>query len=152
MIYYLIFVCLSLLSLWLAWKISVTDFKRRIIPDVYLFPLMLIGLIFVVFFPWICSVQESVLGAFFGYGLAMITGILFSKIRPDLDSPIGMGDIKMLSAGGLWLGVTGLSIALILSCIFGSAWGVYKKQKYIPFGPFFIASSFLTLIILRFLL
>lgn len=152
MFYYLIFVCSALVSLWLAWKISVSDFKRRIIPDVYLFPLMLIGLLFVVFFPWICSIQESVLGAVFGYMLASITGFLFSKIRPEIDSPIGMGDIKMLSAGGLWLGVTGLSIALILSCIFGSAWGVYKKQKYIPFGPFFIISSFLTLIILRFLL
>lgn len=153
MIYDIFFVGLLAISLYLSWRISVIDFKRRIIPDVYLLPLALFGLVFVAFFPWICTVQDAVLGATFGYLLSSLTKFVFNKIKPQQTiSPIGMGDIKLLSTGGIWLGTVGLSIALVFSCIFGIAWGLIKKEKYIPFAPFFMAGSFLSFLILWFLI
>lgn len=161
MIYYTIihnigFVAALSAAAWCAWKISTTDLKRRIIPDAYLFPLMLIGLVITVFFPWICTPKMSVLGGVFGYGLGALVGYIFDraaqKNNPKSPAPIGMGDIKLLGVGGIWLGPTGLSIALILACISGAIWSYVRHQRYIPFAPFFICGGILALLSMSFLL
>lgn len=154
-IFWLFFVILLLLALYLGYKISATDMRRRIIPDGYLFPLMIIGMIVTTFFPWPIGIQTGVVGMAFGYIMATAVGLIFDKIithrNPNADSPIGMGDIKLIAVGGLWCGPTGLAIALVLACIFGAAWAYRKKQKFIPFGPFFIMGGILSLIIIAFL-
>ena len=130
--------------------ISVTDFRRRIIPDAYLFPLMLIGLILVTFFNFPVGIHGAVIGATFGYLMAAFIGFAFDyfmrKRDTNADTPIGMGDIKLMGVGGLWLGTSGLSVALIIACISGAIWARAKKQKYIPFAPFFIIGGILSLI------
>ncbi len=152
MFFYIFFYALLVAALCCVYAIAGADFRRRIIPDAYLFPLLLLGLIVVNFFPWICNPTESVLGATFGYLLASVIGWLFEKFSNSDMAPIGMGDIKLLAVGGIWLGVTGLSIAVAAACIIGMIWGHTKKQKYIPFAPFFFIGSFLALIVLRFLI
>ncbi len=67
-------------------------------------------------------------------------------------SPIGMGDVKLISIGGMWLGATGLSVALIIACIGGMIWSKKNKQRYIPFAPFFLIGAILALISISFLL
>lgn len=137
-----------------AYKMSVADLRRRIIPDVYLFPFMLIGLIVVAFFPWFTTPGDSAIAATFGYGLGTIIGHTFEKIKkqPGDYSPIGLGDVKLLGAGGIWLGLTGLAIAIVVSCILGGIWGLVKKQKYIPFAPFFLVGAIIALFIMFFLI
>jgi prepilin signal peptidase PulO-like enzyme (type II secretory pathway) len=92
----------------------------------------------------------------FGYMLAAVVGLIFDKILthkdPNAESPIGMGDIKLISVGGLWCGPTGLAIALVLACGFGATWAYRKKQKFIPFAPFFVIGGFLSLITITFLI
>lgn len=153
MFFYTFFILLLLSATFCVWRISVADFRRRIIPDAYLFPLLLIGLIIIHFFPWICTTAESIIGAVSGYILASIIGLIFEKYKQDkINTPIGMGDIKLLAVGGLWLGTTGLAIALIFACIFGTIWGHKHKQKFIPFAPFFFMGGFLSFITILFLL
>ena len=153
MFFYTFFILLLLAASFCIWRISVADFRRRIIPDAYLFPLLLLGLLVVHFFPWICTTAESVLGAITGYALASIVGLIFEHYKPNTQySPIGMGDINLMAVGGLWLGTTGLAIALIFACIFGVIWAHRNKQKFIPFAPFFFAGGFLSCITLLFLL
>lgn len=131
-------------------QISITDFRHRIIPDIYLFPLMLIGLVLITFFGFPVGIQDAVIGATFGYLMAISIGYIFDyfirKKNANSDTPIGMGDIKLIGVGGLWLGTSGLSIALIIACISGAIWARSKKQKYIPFAPFFIIGGILSLI------
>ena len=150
------FILLLLLALYLCAQIARADMRRRIIPDGYLFPLLIIGALVVTFFPWTHDIGAGVIGMAFGYMLAAIVGLIFDKVitkrNPASDAPIGMGDIKLISVGGLWCGPTGLAIALVLACIFGAAWAYRKKQKFIPFAPFFIAGGILSLIIMTFLL
>ncbi len=150
MIYNIFFIALLSGAFFCAWQISVADFRRRIIPDVYLFPLLVIGLIITNFFPWPTSSIDGAIGAAFGYTMAAIIGVIFDYKLQKKDKtsvpPIGMGDIKLIATGGIWLGTTGLSIALVFACILGIIWGVRKKQQYIPFGPFFIAGGILSLI------
>ncbi len=157
MIFYLFLSVLFAAAIACAIAISVADFRRRIIPDAYLLPLFLIGLLVVNIMPnWVCSPRISAIGAFTGYALGAIVGYVFDFIRrrrnPDADTPIGMGDIKLLATGGLWLGPNGLAIALVLSCIFGGIWSKINKQQFIPFAPFFVAGAILALIAHAFLI
>jgi len=157
MIFYLFLALLFAGAIGCAIAISVTDFRRRIIPDAYLVPLFLIGLLVVNIAPvWICEPKTAAIGAFTGYALGALVGYVFDIIRrrhnPDADTPIGMGDIKLLATGGIWLGPNGLAIALVLSCIFGAIWSGIKKQRFIPFAPFFVAGAILALIAGVFLL
>lgn len=139
-----------------AIMISVSDFRRRIIPDAYLFPLMLSGLLLIAFFDWPISIPDAAIGATFGYIMSALVGFLFDwqirKKNPDAITPIGMGDIKLIGIGGLWLGANGLGVALIIACVSGMIWSLIKHQKYIPFGPFFIIGGILALIANTFLL
>lgn len=154
-LYNIIFFVLLAFSAWCAWKISVADWRRRIIPDVYLFPLLLSGLVITVFFPWPGTIAESIIAATFGYLLAFLTGFIFEKTNhknKNAISPIGFGDVKLITTGGIWLGTVGLATALIISCISGIIWGKYKKQKFIPFAPFFILGGILALLANSFLL
>ena len=144
------------MAIGLCYKIAKIDMRRRIIPDGYLFPLLIIGVIITTFFPWPTNIESGAVGMAFGYMLAAVVGLIFDKIstrkNPKAESPIGMGDIKLISVGGLWCGPTGLAIALVLACIFGATWAYRKKQKFIPFAPFFIIGGFLSLIIIAFLI
>jgi len=155
-IFYTGYILLITLAVYLAYKISATDMRRRIIPDAYLFPLMIIGAILTTFFPWPHNIASGVIGMTFGYIMAATIGLIFDKIitkhNSGSDIPIGMGDIKLIAVGGLWCGPHGLAIALVLTCIFGAIWAYRKKQKFIPFAPFFIPGAILSLIITTFLL
>ena len=136
--------------------ISIADFRRRIIPDAYLFPLILIGLLLIAFFSWPTTLTDAAIGATFGYLTSALIGFIFDwhirKKNPDIIAPIGLGDIKLISVGGLWLGANGLGIALVIACISGIVWARIKHQRYIPFGPFFITGTILTLLANTFLL
>jgi len=154
MFFYLLFTLIFLGSGFCAFRMSVIDFKRRIIPDVYLFPFLLAGLLVVTFVPWWCvTMYDAVLGGSIGYCLGVVVNFIFERIKKDLKyPPIGMGDIKLLGAGGVWLGTLGLTISMILTCLLSVVWMIYKKDKYIPFAPFFLTSAFLTLISMFFLI
>lgn len=153
--YNISFFILVAISIWLAWKISVTDWRRRIIPDAYLFPMLLLGLIITTFFPWPTNTAEGVVAATAGYILSSFIGFIFDFVgrkKGISDTPIGMGDIKLISVGGIWLGATGLALALVFACISGIIWGKSKKQRFIPFAPFFFFGGILSLIATAFLI
>lgn len=150
MFFYILFSILLLIAIYCAFHISVADFRRRIIPDAYLFPLMLIGLTLVTFFDWPLSIFDATIGALFGYILSSVVGFAFDyflrRRNSDAPAPIGMGDIKLMGVGGIWLGTSGLAVALIIACITGAIWARYRRARFIPFGPFFIFGGFLYLI------
>ncbi|MFQ6777801.1 MAG: prepilin peptidase [Alphaproteobacteria bacterium] len=147
------YVFFTLCLIYWCGNIFMADLRRRIIPDVHLFPLLLLGLVVVHTIPWVCTPTESIIGACCGYIIPTITGLIFDKIKPNSKYPsIGMGDIKLITCGGIWLGTIGLVIAILIASITGLIWGKYKKEKYIPFGPFFIIGGFLSFLIIKFLL
>ena len=131
MIYNIFFSLVLIGAIFCAFRMATADFRRRIIPDVYLFPFMFAGLLTVTFFPWPVTIGDSVVGGAMGYCLGLIIGFIFERIKKDPKyPPIGMGDIKLLGAGGIWLGTMGLSIAMIISCVLAFLWNWRKKEKY----------------------
>ncbi len=154
MIYYTFFILLLLIAAYLSIRISLEDFAHRIIPDKYLFPLLLVGLILISYFNHPITFPQATIGATFGYTVATLIGILFAHFQQANRScppAIGMGDIKLIGVGGLWLGTYGLSIALIIACLSGALWACIKHQRYIPFAPFFLFGGLLSFIRLYFL-
>ena len=150
---YIFFYMVLVGALFCAYRIATTDFRRRIIPDVYLFPFLFAGLLTTTFFPWPITVADSVVGGATGYCLGLIIGFIFEHFhKEEKYPPIGMGDIKLLGAGGIWLGTIGLSIAMVIACILSFIWGRRNNEKYIPFAPFFLIGGFLSLIIIQFLI
>ena len=145
-----LFIVLLVLATLCAFMMSHTDWRKRIIPDVYLWPFMLIGLSVVTYFQWPVTISESIIAACFGYALSIGTGWIFTKCNKK--DPIGLGDVKLITAGGIWAGPVGLAIALGVSCIIGYIWGMIKKQKHIPFAPFFFIGLIIALISLYFLI
>ena len=153
MIYYIFFSLVLIGALFCAWRMSTADFRRHIIPDVYLFPFLFAGLLTTTFFPWPVTSADSVIGGAMGYCLGLIVGFIFDRLKKNAEyPPIGMGDIKLLGAGGIWLGTQGLSIAMIITCVLVYIWNWKKREKYIPFAPFFLIGGFLALIAIQFLI
>jgi len=153
MIYYIFFSFVLIGAIYCAIRMAVADFRRRIIPDVYLFPFLFAGLLTATFFPWPITISDSVIGGAMGYCLGLIVGFVFDKLKKDKKyPPIGMGDIKLLGAGGIWFGTMGLSIAMVLSCVLAYIWNWKRHEKYIPFAPFFLTGGILSLIIILFLI
>ena len=88
--------------------------------------------------------------------VAALVGFAFDyyirRKNPDATTPIGMGDIKLIFTGGIWLGPDGLAWALVLACAGGAIWGRAKNRNNIPFAPFFIIGGILSFLVNLFLL
>ena len=150
------FIFIYIVAALCAWHICVADWRRRIIPDAYLWPLLICGVILAASHTWPIGPRMAAAGMATGYVLAAGIGFIFDwglrRKNPTADAPIGMGDIKLIATGGVWLGPGGMAIALIAACITGAIWGMAHKQKYIPFAPFFVTGAILAFIIDRFLI
>jgi len=153
MIYYIFFSLVLIGAIYCAVRMATADFRHKIIPDVYLFPFLFAGLLTATFFPWPITISDSVVGGAMGYCLGLIVGFVFEKLKKNQKyPPIGMGDIKLLGAGGIWFGTLGLSIAMVVSCVLAYIWNLRHHEKYIPFAPFFLTGGILSLIIILFLI
>ncbi|MDR1071260.1 MAG: A24 family peptidase [Rickettsiales bacterium] len=105
--------------------IAVEDARRRLIPDVWLWPLLLAGL-------YVSGgTDENVAAAILGYAVGF--ALMWALRKKEA---LGYGDVKLLAVAGLWLGVNGLSFAVVSACMLGVAWGLARKQRYVPFAPF----------------
>jgi prepilin signal peptidase PulO-like enzyme (type II secretory pathway) len=120
---------LYLISIISALAIAWSDIKSRTIPDAWLWPLLLCGL-------GIGTDQEKIAAAMIGYFLGFVLMILTIKREA-----LGYGDVKLMSVAGLWLGITGLSVSVVTACALGIAWGLIKRQKFVPFAPFLMIGA-----------
>ncbi|MCL2629487.1 MAG: A24 family peptidase [Alphaproteobacteria bacterium] len=113
----------------------IIDLKVRLIPDILTFPLILIGAAAAQGLPWIAGgLTEALIAAAVGYILASVMGMVYYK---KSDVAIGGGDIKLIAAGGMFLGATGLPVALITAALAAYALKHKYPDKFVPFAPFF---------------
>lgn len=115
------------------------DLRSGLLLDVLTLPLLVAGLAFVAFGEgdW----RSAILGALIGYGL--ISGLALYWRRSRGYEGIGLGDAKLLAAGGAWVGATLLPVILLIASSFGLLFAltVSKKPRHggvrvaVPFGP-----------------
>lgn len=113
---------------------ALTDLKRFIVPDVLVLDITLLALIF----PPI-SYHYSFVGALWLGGGFWLLRVCASKILKQ--EALGIGDVKLAFALGLWIGPWGILPLLLVSSF--SALGVVAIRKAcksssreIPFAPF----------------
>ena len=109
----------------------IVDAKYCLLPDFFTLPLLITGFGFAVFMPLLTPI-DSFIGAAGGYFIATLSMILMGK---KSTAEIGAGDVKMITALGAWLGVSGLNFALLLSFFFFAIPITFRGQKRGAYGP-----------------
>lgn len=130
--------------------LSIIDLKHYILPDELNAALGLTGIIFHVLTAyWYCDIQDMILGAALGGGL--LYAIRFFANRHYGRDTLGLGDVKLLAAAGLWLGPEGVmqsitigaAAGLVHGLVYAAYLSIKNKTKFtisnltIPAGPGF---------------
>lgn len=135
------------------------DIDHRIIPDGLVLTGLAGGVILIlynIFYPvqifgdrnW----WNPLLGTVAGSGLLLLIAVIGMLIYKS-DDAMGMGDVKIFAPIGIFLGWKMCIIALLLSIFLGGIISlllillkVKNRKSTIPFGPFIVAGTYITLI------
>jgi len=142
-----LFIAIGLLIL-----LAVIDFKTYLLPNIYVFPFAALAPLFhwLTGFAYLSPVA-ILMGGLGGYALLWLMRAYYKQ-----DS-LGLGDVKLMGAAGLWLGLDGVLFAMTIGAAFGLLHGIIYAlckslrhgEKFsltrlmIPAGPGFIAGIFL---------
>lgn len=135
----------------------VIDFRKQIIPNRLVLVIFEIGLLFT-FFEGIFSplgmslalnrLEGMVLGAGIFLIITLIGGLIAGK------EAMGMGDVKLMGALGLFFGVKNIIMLSVLSFLIGAVASIFllifrieKADEYIPFGPFIVLSAVICMVV-----
>lgn len=106
---------------------GIKDWRKRIIPDAVPAAILVLG-ITAFFLPADHNIGDSLLG----FALPTVTLLILYY----LGKPVGGGDLKLLAALGLALGLSGLVPVLMIAAVTGGIWALVKREKSIPLGAF----------------
>lgn len=142
---------LALISLLVI--ITFIDMDHFIIPD----SLIISGLVFASLFNLTVKgieLKDSILGAVIcGGGMLLLINLIGLIVKKQV---MGGGDIKLLFMIGLFLGIKGGLLTILISIYVGAIYGIgiiiysiIKKQDYssmIPYGPFISVGTLITVL------
>lgn len=121
------------------------DIKKKLLPDILTLMLLWIGLLFNLRDTFV-SLQDAVLGVIIAYiFLWIVVKIFFFITKKD---GMGLGDLKLFSALGAWLGVDSLVTIIFLSSLLAFIGFILLKNKIndqMPFGPYLSFAGILTI-------
>ena len=130
--------------------IAFIDLNEQIVPDVISLPGIVIGFILSFFVPYISFINSG-LGVIVGGGIILIIGMAGSVIFKK--EAMGGGDVKLAAMIGAFLGWKYIIISLFLGFFIGALAGIIlimskikSREDAVPFGPFIILGSFITLL------
>ena len=132
--------------------LAIIDLRVRLLPNIYVFPFAALGIVFHAVSRFaIISPQDMIIGGLAGYGMLWLIRAA-ANYHYKQDS-LGLGDVKLMGAAGLWLGFEGVLFALTIGAFAGvihgigyALWVAAKTKSrpnfhrlMIPAGPGFIA-------------
>ena len=138
----------------MLFSVAVIDFKNSIIPNRLLLTMAEAGLLltFVYGISDINLAMDMLLGMVVGtviFGILTLLGRLVSG-----KEAMGMGDVKLVAALGLFFGASNILAISIISFLLGAIISIIlvlsKKRKiddYIPFGPFIVIASYIAIFV-----
>lgn len=150
----------NILELLFLWVISagliaifVYDLKHYLIPDKVLVPLIIITLLAELFGIWSLSLIWHFGAVFNALTLALLSAIPFALLHfLSGGKAMGFGDVKLAFFMGLFLGypavLTAIFVAFVLGAIIGIGLiilGQSTMKSRVPFGPFLILGTFISL-------
>ncbi len=152
--------CALLACGWLCYK----DIKLYLLPNIGVLILALLGIAFHALNPTYILSLTSILAGFFvgGAFLLLIRWGANSYYKQDT---MGMGDVKLMMAGGIWVGFPNILVALSIGAFAGAIIGVCShtisnarkpahekqplNQQKIAAGPGFIVGLIITAMLLH---
>lgn len=126
--------------------LAVVDFRSRLLPNIYVAPFAILGVCFhaLLDFTLIDPISMG-LGALGGGGMLwLVRWGANAYYRTDT---LGLGDVKLMAAGGIWLGLEHIFLAITIGAFFGVIHGIIVawhtkswdlRTLSIPAGPGFI--------------
>jgi leader peptidase (prepilin peptidase)/N-methyltransferase len=134
---------LGLLGLMVA--LTATDLEQRRLPHLLLDPLILGAVAFVPFNPSVTPLN-AVVGAVAAVGFLGLLGVI-------VRGGVALGDLYLVVPLGLLLGWPSVFVALFVAALLSAAAGIALlatrragMKTYIPFGPFLVAGTVITLL------
>ncbi len=104
--------------------LSIIDLKHWILPDELNLALAACSVVFHIITAYRFSdMSDMALGAAVGAGLLYVIRF-FSNRHYDRDT-LGLGDVKLLGAAGLWLGLEGITQAITVGAAAGIVHGIF---------------------------
>lgn len=132
----------------------IVDLKEQIIPNRLNLLMFEIGLV-ILFLHGFTNINISLnmlLGMVAGAGIFMLITLLGGLVAGK--EAMGMGDVKLMGALGLYFGLQNIVVIAVLSFLIGAIisiiYMIIKRKNantYIPFGPFIVVSSIITIFV-----
>lgn len=140
----------------------IVDYKIQIIPNRLNLLMFNIGLIFTFLLGLIklTIAKDMLLGMITGGGIFLLITLMGGLIAGK--EAMGLGDVKLMGALGLYFGFTNILMITVLSFLVGAIGSIMffiikkvKKSKtnnqiedgYIPFGPFIVCGSIISIFV-----
>ncbi|MCI8272631.1 MAG: prepilin peptidase [Clostridia bacterium] len=132
----------------------VIDYKLLIIPNRLNLTMFEIGLVIAFLYGAsnVAITIDMLFGMLAGGGIflaiTLIGGLIYGK------EAMGLGDVKLMGALGLYFGLTNIIIIAMIAFLVGAIMGVIlivskikKSDEYIPFGPFIVIATFVSIFV-----
>ena len=123
------------------------DLETFLLPDYLTIPLILIGILKSLLYPFPIDLINAIVGALVGFFALFITNAIY-KLWRRVDG-FGFGDFKLLAGLGAWFGATlvipiivvGALVALLTVGLLSCVGKRLNLQTMIPFGPALISAT-----------
>ncbi len=132
----------------------VIDYRLQIIPNRLNLTIFEIGILFAFVYGLsdVAITLNMLLGMVAGAGIflliTLVGGLVYGK------EAMGFGDVKLMGALGLYFGLSNIIIITLVSFLIGAILSIIllatklkKTNEYIPFGPFIVIATFISIYI-----
>ena len=132
----------------------VIDYRLQIIPNRLNLTMFEIGLViaFIYGLSDVAITINMILGMLAGGGIFLLITLIGGAIYGK--EAMGFGDVKLMGALGLYLGLSSIITTTLLSFLIGAilsiillATKIKKMDEYIPFGPFIVMGTFISIFV-----
>lgn len=130
----------------------IIDYKFQIIPNRLNLTIFELGIVFAFLYGLsnVAITINMLLGMLTGAGIffliTLVGGIVYGK------EAMGFGDVKLMGALGLYFGFSNIIIITLVSFLIGAILSIFllltkikKSDEYIPFGPFIVLATYISM-------
>ena len=135
-------------------SVFVIDYRLQIIPNRLNLTIFEIGLVFAFLYGLsnVAITINMLLGMVAGAGIFLLITLLGGAFYGK--EAMGFGDVKLMGALGLYFGLSNIIIITLVSFLIGAILSIIllitklrKTNEYIPFGPFIVIATFISMYI-----
>ena len=135
-------------------SVIVIDYKSQIIPNRLNLTMFEVGIVFAFIYGLsnVVITRDMFLGMLVGavifVSITIFGGLMYGK------EAMGLGDVKLMGALGLYFGVSNIIVISLVAFLIGAILSIIfiifkikKSDEYIPFGPFIVVSTFVSIFV-----